>query len=189
MITTSDFKRGLRILIEGDPYTILDSFVQTPSARGASSLAKVKVRNLKTGQVFDKTFRTGEKFDEPDLERRPLQYLYGDGENRVFLDMESYEQVSVTDEDLGDDAQYLYDGLELKALFFEGTILELELPATLEYEVVEVEPGSRGDTAHGGVTKPAVLNNGLKVGVPLFVKQGERIRVSTEDARFVERVK
>lgn len=189
MITTSEFKRGLRILIDGDPYTIIDCYVQTPSARGASSLAKVKVRNLKTGQVFDKTFRTGEKFDEPDLERRPLQYLYGDGENRVFLDMESFEQVTATDEDLGDQARFLFDGMELKALFFEGAILELELPASLEFEVVEVEPGTRGDTAHGGVTKPAVLNNGLKVGVPLFVQQGERIRVSTETGRFVERVK
>jgi translation elongation factor P/translation initiation factor 5A len=93
MITTSEFKRGLRILIDGDPYTILETMVQTPSARGASSLAKIKCRNLRTGQVFDKTIRTGEKFEEPDLERRPLQYLYSDGESRVFLDMESYEQV------------------------------------------------------------------------------------------------
>jgi elongation factor P len=189
MITTSDFKRGLRILIEGDPYTILDTFVQTPSARGASSLAKVKVRNLKTGQVFDKTFRTGEKFDEPDLERRPLQYLYFDGEHRVFLDQDSYEQVLATDDDLGDDARFLYDGMELKALFFEGAILGLELPATLEYEVVDVEPGTRGDTARGSVTKPAVMNNGLRVQVPLFVQMGERIRVSTADGRFAERVR
>ena len=113
MITTADFKKGLRILVDGDPYTIMESIIQTPSARGASSLAKVKIRNLRTGQVFDKTFRTGEKFDEPDLERRPLQYLYSDGEQRIFLDMESYEQVGVTDEDLGDDARYLSDGMEI----------------------------------------------------------------------------
>jgi elongation factor P len=189
VITTSDFKKGLRILIEGDPYTILESIVQTPSARGASSLAKVKVRNLKTGQVFDRTFRTGEKFPEPDLERRPLQYLYGTGEHRVFLDMQSFEQIEVTDEELGDDARFLSDGLELKALFFEDAILELELPATMEFEVVDVEPGSRGDTVHGGATKPAVLNNGLKVAVPLFIQPGERIRVSTKDGKFAERAK
>ena len=189
MITTSDFKKGLRILIDGDPYTILECIVQTPSARGASSLAKIKARNLRTGQVFDKTIRTGEKFDEPDLERRPLQYLYNDGENLVFMDQGTYDQVMVTPEELGDDAQYLFENMELKALFFEGRILELELPASLEYDIVDVEPGTRGDTAHGGVTKPAVLSNGMKVQVPLFVKPGERIRVSTRDCKFVERVR
>ena len=189
MITTSDFKKGLRVLIEGDPYTIIESIVQTPSARGASSLAKVKVRNLKTGQVFDRTFRTGERFEEPDLERRNLQYLYSDGEHRVFMDMESFEQFHVADKDLGDDARFLYDGLELKALFFDNAILELELPATLEYEIVDVEPGTRGDTAHGSPTKPAVMSNGLRVHVPLFVQQGERIRVSTKDGKFSERAK
>lgn len=189
MITPSEFKKGLRILVDGDPYTIMQTVIETPSARGASSLAKVKIRNLRTGQVFDKTFRTSEKFDEPDLERRPLQYLYHDGEQRIFLDMESYEQVGVTDEDLGDDGRYLSDGMELKALFFEGRILELELPATLDYEVVEVEPGTKGDTAHGGATKPAILSNGLHVAVPLFIQVGERIRVSTKDGKFSERVK
>jgi elongation factor P len=189
MVTTSDFKRGLRILIEGDPYTILDTMVQTPSARGASSLAKIKVRNMRTGQVFDKTFRTGERFDEPDLERRQIQYLYDDGEHRVFMDMESYDQIHVTPEELGEDARFLCENMEVRALFFDGRVLELELPASLEYEIVDVEPGTRGDTAHGGVTKPAILNNGLKVQVPLFVEQGERIRVATKDGKFVERVR
>lgn len=189
MVTTSDFKRGLRILIDGDPYTILDTMIQTPSARGASSLAKIKARNMRTGQVFDKTFRTGERFDEPDLERRTIQYLYDDAEHRVFLDMESFDQVHVTPQELGDDGRFLYENMEVRALFFEGRVLELELPAALEYEVVEVEPGSRGDTAHGGVTKPAVLGNGLRVQVPLFVEAGERIRVSTKDGKFVERVR
>ncbi len=188
MVTTSEFKRGLRILIDGDPYTILDTMVQTPSARGASSLAKVKVRNMLTGQVFDKTFRTGERFEEPDLERRMVQYLYDDAEHRVFMDMESYDQIMVTPEELGDDGRFLSENLEVRALFFEGRVLELELPAALEFEVVEVEPGSRGDTAHGGVMRPAVLNNGLHVYVPLFVDVGQRIRVSTKDGKFVERV-
>ncbi|MBN2497641.1 MAG: elongation factor P [Deltaproteobacteria bacterium] len=189
MLSTSDFKKGLRILLDGDPYVIMETKTQTPSARGAATLVKAKVRNLRTDQVFDKSFKSGEKFDEPDLEKRAVQYLYDEGDTLVFMDGDSYEQVRVPKEELGDKAAFMQDGLECKALFFEGRMLDLELPQTLEFEVVEVEPGTKGDTVQGSATKPATLANGMRVQVPLYIKQGDVIRVSTKDGRFAERVR
>jgi elongation factor P len=188
MLTTADFKKGVRILIEGDPYVIMETTTQTPSARGAATLVKAKVRNLRTDQVFDRSFKAGEKFNEPDLDKRPLQYLYDDGEALVFMDQTSFEQFPLRKDELGDKAAYVVDGLEVKAIFFEGKVLDLELPQTVELEVVEVEPGTRGDTVQGSATKPATLSNGLRVQVPLYIKENDHIRVSTKDGKFSERV-
>ncbi len=189
MISTSDFKKGVRVLLDGDPYVVLETHTQTPSARGAATLVKAKVRNLRTGQVFDKTFKAGEKMQEPDLEKKQVQFLYAEGDGLVFMDMGSYEQFTVQREDLGDKAKYVAEGLECKAMFFEGRLLDLELPPTVEFTVVEVEPGTRGDTVQGSATKPAVLDNGLRVQVPLYIEAGERIRISTKDGSFSERVR
>lgn len=188
MLTTSDFKKGVRIVLEGDPYVIMETTTQTPSARGAATLVKIKVRNLRTDQVFDKSFKSGEKFNEPDLDKRGLQFLYDEGEALVFMDQTSYEQLTVRKEDIGDKAAYMTDNLEVKALFFEGQVLDLELPTTVELEVVEVEPGTKGDTVQGSATKPATMSNGIRVQVPLYIKQGDRIRVATKDGKFAERV-
>ncbi len=189
MITTSDFKKGARILIDGDPYTIMETQTQSPSARGAATLVKVKVRNLKTGQVFDKSFKSGEKFKQPDLEKKSVQYLYDEGEALVFMDMTTSDQFNVQKENLGEKASYVTDGLECKAMFFEGKLLDLELPLTVEFEVTEVEPGTRGDTVQGSATKPATLSNGLRVQVPLYIETGSVIRISTKDGTFSERVR
>ncbi len=188
MLSTSDFKKGVRVLIDGDPYLIMDTSTQTPSARGAATLVKAKVRNLKTDQVFDKTFKAGEKFDEPDLDKRGMQFLYDEGDMLVFMDQNTYEQVMVRKDELGQKAAYMTDGLEVKALFFEGQVLDLELPHTVEFEVVEVEPGTKGDTVQGSATKPATLSNGMRVQVPLYIKTGDVIRVATKDGKFAERV-
>jgi elongation factor P len=188
MISTSDFKKGARIMIDGAPYVVMETNTQTPSARGAATLVKVKVRNLKTDQVFDKTFKSGEKFDEPDLDKRRLQYLYDEGQSIVFMDQSSYEQIYVQREGLGAKADYLTDNLEVKALFFDGEVLDLELPNLVEFEVTEVEPGTRGDTVQGSATKPATLANGLRVQVPLYIKTGDVIRINTKDGKFAERV-
>ncbi len=188
MLTTSDFKKGVRVLIEGDPYVVMETQTQTPSARGAATLVKVKVRNLRTDQVFDKSFKAGEKFDEPDLEKKSLQYLYDEGEALVFMDQATYEQISVPKDELGDKAAYMTDNLEVRALFFEDKVLDVELPNTVELEVVEVEPGTKGDTVQGSATKPATMSNGMRVQVPLYIKTGDVIRVSTKDGRFSERV-
>ena len=189
MISTSDFKKGLRILLDGDPYVIMGTTTQSPSARGAATLVKAKMRNLRTDQVFDKSFKAGEKFDEPDLDKRGLQYLYDEGDTLVFMDQQSFEEIRVRKEDIGDKAQFMIDGLELKAMFFEGQVLDLDLPLTLEFEVMEVEPGTKGDTVQGSATKPATLSNGMRVQVPLYIKQGEIIKVATKDGSFSERVR
>jgi elongation factor P len=189
MITTSDFKKGVRVLLDGDPYVIMDTQTQTPSARGAATLVKVKVRNLRTDQVFDKSFKSGEKFEEPDLDKKNIQYLYAEQEMMIFMDMDSYEQFHVAQEDIAEKAPYLTDGMELKALFFEGKVLDLELPASVEFEVVEVEPGTKGDTVQGSATKPATLSNGLRVQVPLYIEAGNIIKISTKTGKFTERVK
>ena len=189
MLSTADFKKGVRILIDSDPYVIMETQTQSPSARGAATLVKAKVRNLRTDQVFDRSFKAGEKFDEPDLDKKNVQFLYQDGEQYQFMDMASYDQFHLTREELGDQADYLTDGLEMKALFFEGKVLDLELPSMVEFEVVEVEPGTRGDTVQGSATKPATLSTGLKVQVPLYIEAGTIIRVSTKTGKFAERVR
>jgi elongation factor P len=190
MISTTDFKKGARILFEGEPYVIMEYSIQTPSARGASALCKAKVRNLKTGRVFSKSWKAGERFEEPDIDRRKVQYLYDDGEALVFMDTSTYEQLFVQGEELGDAKAYLVDNLELSLVFFEGAVIGVELPPTMDFEVDETdEAASPGDTAKGAATKPAVLTNGLRVQVPLYVRNGMFVRIATDDGRYMERVK
>jgi elongation factor P len=189
MISTGDFKRGLRILIEGDPYVILDVHVQSPSARGASSLSKLKVRNLRTGQVFDKTFRGGDKLEEPDMELRPVQFLYRDDDGFHFMDTQSYEQFPLGPADVGDAAGYLAEGLEgIRSVVFNGKVISVDLPLTVTLRVVETAPALKGATAQAQ-TKPATLETGLVVQVPSYLESDELIIVDTRDARFVSRAK
>jgi elongation factor P len=189
MISTGDFKRGLRIEIEGDPYLILDLHVQTPSARGASSLSKVKVRNLRTGQVLDKTFRGGDKVAEPNLELRPVQFLYSDGEGYHFMDAQSYDQFTLTGDDLGDAAGYLKEGLEgIRSVVFNGQVISVDLPTTVVLRVTETNPALKGASAQAQ-TKPATLETGLVIQVPSYLESGELVQVDTREARFIARAK
>jgi len=189
MITTSDFKRGLRIQIDEDPYVILDVHVQSPSARGSSSLTKVKVRNLRTGQVFDKTFRGGDRVEEPDIALRNVQYLYRDDDGFHFMDTQSYEQVALVPDEVGDAAGYLKDGFEgVRAVVFQGKVIAVELPNTVVLEVTETAPALKGATAQAQ-TKPATLETGVVIQVPSYLESGERIVVDTREARFVSRAK
>jgi len=189
MLSTSDFKRGLRIQIDGDPFVILDLHVQSPSARGSSSLTKIKVRNLRTGQVFDKTFRGGDKVDEPDIALRNVQYLYRDDDGFHFMDTQSYEQVALTADEIGDAAGFLKDGSEgIRAVVFEGKVIAIELPNTVVLEVTETAPALKGATAQAQ-TKPATLETGVVIQVPSYLESGERIIVDTRESRFVSRAK
>jgi len=189
VLATGDFKRGLRILLDGDPYVILDVFVQTPSARGASSLTKVKVRNLRTGQVFDRTFRGGDKVDEANLELRPVQFLYRDDDGFHFMDTQSYEQFSLSADDVGDMAGYLREGLEgIRSVVFDERVLSIDLPNTVALRIVDTTPPMKAATATAQL-KPATLETGLVVNVPSYLERDELIQVDTRDGRFVSRAK
>jgi len=187
MITTSDFKRGLAILVEGKPYIIMDYSVQTPSARGAATLVRVKGRNVLTAQVLDMTFKSGDKFEEPDLERRKMSYLYADGDDHHFMDDRSFEQFHLGRQALGDAVRWLCEGIVLTAIVFEGRIVGVEVPQFVEFDVVETGPGGRTDMASGKVTKPATLSNGTQIKVPVYLEAGERVMVDTTTGEFVRR--
>ncbi len=187
MLTTGDFKKGIRILVDGEPYVLMDYTVQTPSARGAATLVRTKIRNIVTGAVFDRTFKAGEKFEEPDVQFRQVQFLYGDGESCNFMDLGSYEQFGLPAEQLGDAVPWLREGLELRAVAYNGQVVNVELPAFVEAEVEMAGAGSRGDTASGKNLKDALLTNGVTVKVPLFVESGDRIIVDTRTGEFARR--
>lgn len=188
MINASDMKRGVILELDGDPWLVIECAFQTPSARGASTLTKVKIKNLKTGAVLGKSYRGGEMLAEADCEKRPVQFLYRDDDGYVFMDQESYDQFTLGDDILGDSAGYLIEGLECRSMLHNGQVINVELPTTVELDVVECAPYIKGATAQAQL-KPAKLETGLEIQVPPYLEPGEKIRVDTRDGRFVERVK
>jgi elongation factor P len=188
MLTTADFKRGLPILVEKQPFIIVEYSVQTPSARGAATLVRVKGRNVLTGQVLDMTFKSGDKFESPDLERRRISFMYADGDEFHFMDEESYDQFHLRRGDLGDAVRWIRDGITLTSIVFEGRVAGVEVPQFLEFEVTETGPGGRSDMASGKVTKSATLSNGTEIRVPVYLEAGETVMVDTTTGEFVKRV-
>jgi elongation factor P len=184
LIDAIDVKRKTFFEFENTPYVCLEAEVSTPTARGAQTLVRLKMRNLLTRAVFDKTFKASDKFKDPDLEQVPASYLYTDGDGSHFMDQESYETVTLRDEMVGDALDFLIEGAIIELHKFNGNPIGLQLPTHVELEVTYTEPGSRGDTASGNVTKPAKLETGIEIRVPLFIKQGEKVRVSTETREF-----
>ncbi len=189
MIATGDFKRGARILVDGEPYTIEDLTVQSPSARGAATLVKVRLRSIVAGTIADRTFKAGEKFEEPDVAIRPVQFLYRDGEGSHFMDHETYDQFTLDEKVLGDSGPWLSDQLELTGVFFNGNAVGVTLPTFVEAEVDMVGGGSKGDTASGKNLKDAILTNGKTLKVPLFIESGEKVLVDTRTWEFARRAK
>ena len=191
MITTGEFKKGVRIELDGAPWTIVQNSTQSPSARGAATLIKVRLKHVLTGQVLDRTFKSGDKFDDPDLYLRPAQFLYsereGDGQLYHFMDTENYEQFALRSDELGDSSAWLVENLEVRAISYNQRVVGIELPQFIELEVDSVEPGTRGDTTSGSVTTTAYTATGIRVQVPLFVKAGDKIRVDTESGTFKDR--
>jgi elongation factor P len=186
MYSTADFKKGLKIEIDGTPYVIVDFLHVKPGKGGA--FVRTKIKNLMTGKVLDQTFRSGEKLKRPDLVEREMQFLYREGDNFYMMDNENFEQLALTAEQLGDAVLFLIDNLNVKVLFFNQAPVAVELPTFVELEVTETEPGVRGDTASGG-NKPATLESGAVVQVPLFINEGDRIKVDTRTSAYIERVK
>jgi elongation factor P len=189
VIATSDFKRGVRILVDAEPYQIEEHTVQTPSARGAATLVKVRLRNIVTGQISDRTFKAGERFEEPDVAIRPVQFLYRDADGSHFMDQQTFDQFMLGDDVLGETAPWLTDQLELTGVFFNGNAVGVTLPTFVEAEIDMVGGGSKGDTASGKNLKDAVLTNGKTIKVPLFIESGEKVLVDTRTWEFARRAK
>jgi len=188
MITTSDFKRGLWIEHEGEPWLILDVNRQSPSARGAALIVKAKLKNPRTGFTQEVSFRGGDKVNEPPVEKRPVQYLYRDADAFHFMDQETFDQFSLSNEELGDAPSYLVDNAELTALMLDEKVIGVELPSHVDLKVVETPPPVK-TSGSGAGTKPATLETGLVIQVPLYLEHGELVRVDTREARFVSRAR
>jgi elongation factor P len=187
LIEAIDVKRKMFFEYEGAPYHALDVEISRPTARGGQTLVRIKMRNLVTRAVFDKTFKAGEKFEEPDLAVVDAAYLYADGSGLNFMDQESFETLTLRPELLGDDRLLLVDNLIVQVHKYNGNPIGVQFPPHVEMRVTTTESGVRGNTASGSVTKNATLESGLQIQVPLFIKEGERVKVHTETREFAGR--
>jgi elongation factor P len=188
LIEAIEIKRKMFFEHEGAPYHCLDVDVSKPTARGGQTLVRIKMRNLLTRAVFDRTFKAGEKFKEPDLAKVPATFLYSGGDGYHFMDQESFETITLGEDMVGDDRTLLSDNVAVQIHKFNGNPIGIEFPPHVELTVTATEPGTRGDTASGTVTKIATLETGLQIRVPLFIKEGERVKVHTETREFAGRV-
>jgi elongation factor P len=187
LLDAIDIKRKMYFEFENAPYYCLDVEVSTPTARGGQTLVRLKMRNLLTRAVFDKTFKASDKFKEPDLETVEASYLYSDSEGSYFMDQETFDTIRLTPDKLGDALHFLLEGVLIKLDKFNGNPIGLQLPEKVELAVAYTEPGVRGNTASGAVTKHARLETGLEIRVPFFIEEGEKINVYTETREFAGR--
>lgn len=187
LIEAIDVKRKMFIEYENTPFHCIDVEVSRPTARGGQTLVRLKMRNMITRAVFDRTFKAGEKFAEPDLVQVVASFLYADADGYHFMDQESFETLTLRGDILGDDRYLLVDNVVLQVLKYNGNPIGLQFPPHVELTVSETEPGVRGDTASGGATKNATLETGLQIKVPLFIKEGEKVKVHTETLEFAGR--
>ncbi len=185
MLTPSDFRKGLRIEVDGKPYEVID-YVHTKPGKGGA-LYRTRIKSLIDGRVLERTFKAGEPIPPADIDERPMQFIYKEGNDYVFMDLETYEQISLSADQLGRAVDFLTENLEVTVLYFKGEPLGVELPNFVVMEVVHTEPGVRGDTVSGGGTKPATVETGAVIQVPLFVEAGDRIKVDTRSGKYVER--
>jgi elongation factor P len=187
LIEAIEIKRKTFFEYDGAPYHCLDVEISRPTARGGQTLVRIKMRNLLTRAVFDKTFKAGEKFSEPDLVQVSASYSYADGEGFHFMEQDTYETLTISADTLGDDRQLLVDNIVVQVQKYNGAPIGIQFPPHVELTVSSTEPAVRGDTASGGVTKLATLETGLAIRVPLFIKEGERVKVHTETREFAGR--
>ncbi len=187
MYSTSDFRKGLKVTFKGEPYIIVEFLHVKPGKGGA--FVRTKMKNLVNGRVLEETFRSGEKLEKPDLEEKNVQYLYFDPKDGyVFMDQDSYEQLHLTEEQVGDSRYCLLENMSLNISLYQGRPIGLDLPTTVNLPVVKSDPGVKGDTATGA-TKPATLSTGLVVQVPLFINEGDILKIDTRTNEYIERAK
>jgi elongation factor P len=186
VFSTSDFRKGLKIEYKDAPHEIVD-FQHHKMGRGGA-IVRTKLKNLRTGSIFDDSFKGGEKFEKPDLEERKMQYLYNDGDLYHLMDNESYEQIALTAEQLGEAKKFLVENMMVSVLLYEGSTIGVEVPMFVELKIVKTDPGFKGDTASGG-NKPAELESGVTVKVPFHLNEGDSIKIDTRTSEYIERVK
>ena len=187
LIEAINVKRKVVVELEGVPYVCLSSDISTPTARGGQTLVRLKLRNLLNQAVFDKTFKADDKFKEPDLEYRDASYLYSDNSGSHFLEQENFETLTLNEDMVGNALDYLLEGAMLQLYMYNGNPIGLQMPQFVDLDVTYTEPAVKGDSSSGSVTKDAKLETGVVVKVPLFVKEGEKIRVATENGEFQSR--
>jgi elongation factor P len=187
LIEAIEIKRKMYFEYEGAPYHCIDVDVSKPTARGGQTLVRIKMRNLLNRAVFDKTFKAGEKFKEPDLEMVPASYLYGGSDGYHFMDQQSFDTITLGSDLVGEDRLLLADNVMVQIQKYNGSPIGLQFPSHVELTVTSTELGVRGDTASGSVTKVAILETGMEIRVPLFIKEGEKIKVHTESREFAGR--
>jgi elongation factor P len=187
MIEAIEIKRKMYFEFENAPYHCLDVEVSKPTARGGQTLVRIKMRNLLTRAVFDKSFKAGDKFREPDLDTIAASYLYGDDDAHHFMDQATFDTITLDASTVGDDRQLLVNDVMVQIQRYNGRPIGLQFPPHVELTVTSTEPGVRGDTASGGVTKLAILETGLEIRVPLFITEGEKVKVHTETKEFAGR--
>jgi len=184
MISSGDFRKGSKLMYEGGPYIVVD-FMHVKMGRGRPHV-KAKMKNLLTGNVIEKSFLTTESFDEPDLENRKMQFLYSQSDEFTFMDSTTFDQLTVAGEMLGDSKWYLIENDEYDVLLYQGNPISIDLPASVVLTVIESEPAVKGDSV-SNIMKPAKVETGLEIKVPLFVKEGDKIKIDTRTGQYIER--
>jgi len=186
MLTASDLRKGLKIEIDGDPYLVVDFEFSKPGK--GQALYRCRLKNMITGSQFDRTYRSGDKFSAADLEEQEMEFLYKEGNRYVFMNTSTYEQIELIEEQVGDAINYLTENLVVSMLLFQGRPIGISLPNFVELKVAQADPGIKGDTA-SGATKPVTLETGFVLQVPLFIEEGETLKIDTRTGSYVERVK
>jgi elongation factor P len=186
MYDTSDIRKGLKVLMDGSPFTVVEFQFVKPGK--GTAFTRTKFKNLLTGAVIERNIRSGEKLEPANVEERSMQYLYKEGDDFVFMDESTYEQTTITAEVVGDNHDLMLDNLQCGVLFFNERAVDVSLPTFIVVEITSTEPGARGDTT-GNIQKPAIIETGAEIGVPLFINPGDTIKVDTRSRAYVERVK
>lgn len=186
MYETSDIRKGLKFQMDGEPYVVVDFQFVKPGK--GTAFTRTRIKNMLTGAVLERTFRTGEKLEPANIEEREMQFLYPEGDNYCFMDTTSYEQILIPSDVVGESAKLMHDNINVNVLFFNDRPVEITLPNFVELEVTHTEPGLKGDTA-SGATKQATLAPGAVINVPLFIEQGEVLKIDTRTGEYIERVK